>query len=161
MKPTVFVMMQPRIAVGWAPSDVHMYCPPGAGHHYPMIDGDHVQKARVEDTQGAFEVFDVGAIPRTVERGLVPDQILTRQDREREALDLDLAGRDPEQRVAVDDEPGHGADATGSQLAQPSPTRSAASRGCRSASAAVSPMRRSGGCSGSCATVHALVCARL
>jgi quercetin dioxygenase-like cupin family protein len=38
-----------------------IHVPPGAGHHYPMIDGDHVQKARVEDTQGAFEVFELVA----------------------------------------------------------------------------------------------------
>jgi quercetin dioxygenase-like cupin family protein len=38
-----------------------IHVPPGAGHHYPMIDGDHVLKAAVEDTQGAFEVFEMVA----------------------------------------------------------------------------------------------------
>ena len=32
---------------------------PGEGRHYPMIDGDHVAKAAVHDTSGAFEVFEV------------------------------------------------------------------------------------------------------
>lgn len=34
---------------------------PGEGQHYPMIDGDHVAKAAVHDTNGAFEVFEVVA----------------------------------------------------------------------------------------------------
>lgn len=34
---------------------------PGEGHHYPMIDGDHVAKAAVQDAGGAFEVFEVVA----------------------------------------------------------------------------------------------------
>lgn len=34
---------------------------PGDGHHYPMIDGDHVAKATVRDDCGAFEVFEVVA----------------------------------------------------------------------------------------------------
>jgi quercetin dioxygenase-like cupin family protein len=38
-----------------------IHVPPGAGHHYPMIDGDHVLKAAVEDAQGAFEVFEMVA----------------------------------------------------------------------------------------------------
>jgi quercetin dioxygenase-like cupin family protein len=33
----------------------------GEGHHYPMIDGDHVAKAAVQDACGAFEVFEVVA----------------------------------------------------------------------------------------------------
>jgi quercetin dioxygenase-like cupin family protein len=40
-------------------STVHV--PPGEGRHYPMIDGDHVAKAAVEDAVGAFEVFEVTA----------------------------------------------------------------------------------------------------
>ena len=32
---------------------------PGEGRHYPMIDGDHVAKAAVQDAWGAFEVFEV------------------------------------------------------------------------------------------------------
>ena len=32
---------------------------PGEGRHYPMIDGDHVAKAAVQDACGAFEVFEV------------------------------------------------------------------------------------------------------
>ena len=32
---------------------------PGEGRHYPMIDGDHVAKAAVQDDAGAFEVFEV------------------------------------------------------------------------------------------------------
>ena len=32
---------------------------PGEGQHYPMIDGDHVAKAAVQDASGAFEVFEV------------------------------------------------------------------------------------------------------
>jgi quercetin dioxygenase-like cupin family protein len=35
------------------------YVPPGQGRHYPMIDGDHVAKAAVQDSGGAFEVFEV------------------------------------------------------------------------------------------------------
>lgn len=38
-------------------STIHV--PPGAGQHYPMIDGDHVAKAAVHDTEGAFEVFEM------------------------------------------------------------------------------------------------------
>ncbi len=36
-----------------------IHVPPGAGQSYPMIDGDHVAKAAVHDTNGAFEVFEV------------------------------------------------------------------------------------------------------
>ncbi|KQS97321.1 cupin domain-containing protein [Cellulomonas sp. Leaf395] len=36
-----------------------IHVPPGQGEHYPMIDGDHVAKAAVRDTNGAFEVFEV------------------------------------------------------------------------------------------------------
>lgn len=32
---------------------------PGEGRHYPMIDGDHVAKAAVQDACGAFEFFEV------------------------------------------------------------------------------------------------------
>lgn len=32
---------------------------PGEGRHYPMIDGDHIAKATVQDAGGAFEVFAV------------------------------------------------------------------------------------------------------
>ena len=32
---------------------------PGEGRHYPMIDGDHIAKAAVQDVGGAFEVFEV------------------------------------------------------------------------------------------------------
>lgn len=32
---------------------------PGEGRHYPMIDGDHIAKAAIRDTGGAFEVFEV------------------------------------------------------------------------------------------------------
>ncbi len=32
---------------------------PGEGRHYPMIDGDHIAKAAVQDAGGAFEVFEV------------------------------------------------------------------------------------------------------
>ena len=35
------------------------YVRPGEGRHYPMIDGDHIAKAAVHDTGGAFEVFEV------------------------------------------------------------------------------------------------------
>ena len=38
-------------------STIHV--PPGDGRHYPMIDGDHVAKAAVQDGGGAFEVFEV------------------------------------------------------------------------------------------------------
>ena len=38
-----------------------IHVPPGQGEHYPMIDGDHVAKAAVRDTNGAFEVFEVFA----------------------------------------------------------------------------------------------------
>ena len=31
---------------------------PGEGRHYPMIDGDHIAKATVQDACGAFEVFE-------------------------------------------------------------------------------------------------------
>ncbi len=37
---------------------------PGEGRHYPMIDGDHVAKAAVQDAGGAFEVFEVTAPAR-------------------------------------------------------------------------------------------------
>ena len=33
----------------------------GDGRHYPMIDGDHIAKAGVQDAEGAFEVFEVVA----------------------------------------------------------------------------------------------------
>jgi hypothetical protein len=33
----------------------------GEGRHYPMIDGDHIAKAAVQDALGAFEVFEVAA----------------------------------------------------------------------------------------------------
>ena len=36
-----------------------VHIPPGEGQSYPMIDGDHVAKAAVHDTNGAFEVFEV------------------------------------------------------------------------------------------------------
>lgn len=36
-----------------------IHIPPGEGEHYPMIDGDHVAKVAVNDTSGAFEVFEV------------------------------------------------------------------------------------------------------
>ena len=32
---------------------------PGEGRHYPMIDGDHIAKAAIQDDGGAFEVFEV------------------------------------------------------------------------------------------------------
>jgi quercetin dioxygenase-like cupin family protein len=38
-------------------STVHVR--PGEGRHYPMIDGDHIAKAAVQDAAGAFEVFEV------------------------------------------------------------------------------------------------------
>jgi len=40
-------------------STVHIR--PGEGRHYPMIDGDHIAKAAVQDDCGAFEVFEVVA----------------------------------------------------------------------------------------------------
>ena len=40
------------------------YVRPGEGRHYPMIDGDHIAKAAVRDTEGAFEVFEVVAPAR-------------------------------------------------------------------------------------------------
>ena len=40
-------------------TDIHV--PPGEGRHYPMIDGDHVAKAVVQDSAGSFEVFEVVA----------------------------------------------------------------------------------------------------
>lgn len=40
-------------------STVHVR--PGEGRHYPMIDGDHVAKAAIQDSGGAFEVFEVVA----------------------------------------------------------------------------------------------------
>ena len=38
-------------------SSIHVRA--GEGRHFPMIDGDHVAKAAVRDTEGAFEVFEV------------------------------------------------------------------------------------------------------
>ena len=38
-----------------------LHVPPGEGRHYPMIDGDHVAKAVVQDPAGSFEVFEVVA----------------------------------------------------------------------------------------------------
>jgi quercetin dioxygenase-like cupin family protein len=38
-----------------------IHVPPGEGRHYPMIDGDHVAKALVQDAAGSFEVFEVVA----------------------------------------------------------------------------------------------------
>jgi len=38
-----------------------VHIPPGAGQSYQMIDGDHVAKAAIHDTNGAFEVFEVTA----------------------------------------------------------------------------------------------------
>jgi quercetin dioxygenase-like cupin family protein len=35
------------------------YVRPGEGRHYPMIDGDHIAKAAVQDDGGSFEVFEV------------------------------------------------------------------------------------------------------
>ena len=43
-------------------SSIHV--PPGGGRHSPMIDGDHVAKTAVRDTEGAFEVFEVIAPAR-------------------------------------------------------------------------------------------------
>jgi len=39
----------------------HNHVRPGEGRHYPMIDGDHIAKAVVQDVGGAFEVFEVVA----------------------------------------------------------------------------------------------------
>ncbi len=36
-----------------------IHVPVGDGRRFPMIDGDHVLKATVRDTEGAFEVFVV------------------------------------------------------------------------------------------------------
>lgn len=36
-----------------------IHVPPGEGQHYRMIDGDHVAKAAVRDSNGAFEVFEM------------------------------------------------------------------------------------------------------
>jgi quercetin dioxygenase-like cupin family protein len=44
---------------GGAMATIHI--PPGEGRHYPMIDGDHVAKALVQDSAGSFEVFEVVA----------------------------------------------------------------------------------------------------
>lgn len=41
-----------------------IHVPPGEGKHYPMIDGDHVAKATVQDSAGSFEVFEVIAPAR-------------------------------------------------------------------------------------------------
>lgn len=38
-----------------------IHVPPGAGRHYPMIDGDHIAKATVQHGTGGFEVFEVTA----------------------------------------------------------------------------------------------------
>ena len=35
------------------------YVRPGEGQHHPMIDGDQVAKATVQDACGSFEVFEV------------------------------------------------------------------------------------------------------
>lgn len=40
------------------------YIRPGEGRHHRMIDGDHIVKATVRDTEGAFEVFEVVAPAR-------------------------------------------------------------------------------------------------
>ena len=40
-------------------SSIHVQ--PGEGRHFLMIDGDHVAKAAVQDSAGAFEVFEVVA----------------------------------------------------------------------------------------------------
>ena len=47
----------PQAASGGALSRIHVRA--GEGQRYPMIDGDHVVKAAVDDTEGAFEVFEV------------------------------------------------------------------------------------------------------
>ena len=36
-----------------------IHVPPGEGRHHPMIDGDHVAKAVIQDSEGCFEVFEV------------------------------------------------------------------------------------------------------
>jgi quercetin dioxygenase-like cupin family protein len=36
-----------------------IHVPAGEGQSYPMIDGDHIAKAAVQDAGGAFEVFEV------------------------------------------------------------------------------------------------------
>ena len=41
-----------------------IHVPPGEGRRYRMIDGDHVAKAAVRDSNGAFEVFEIVAPPR-------------------------------------------------------------------------------------------------
>jgi quercetin dioxygenase-like cupin family protein len=38
-----------------------IHVPPGEGRHHPMIDGDHVAKAVIQDSEGCFEVFEVVA----------------------------------------------------------------------------------------------------
>ena len=40
---------------------IAIHVPPGEGHRYQMIDGDHVAKTAVRDSNGAFEVFEVFA----------------------------------------------------------------------------------------------------
>lgn len=40
-----------------------IHVPPGEGRHYHMINGDHVAKAAVRDSNGAFEVFEMIAPP--------------------------------------------------------------------------------------------------
>ena len=40
-----------------------IHVPPGEGQHYRMINGDHVAKAAVRDSNGAFEVFEMIAPP--------------------------------------------------------------------------------------------------
>ena len=35
-----------------------IYVRPGEGRHNPMIDGDHIAKAAVQDACGSFEVFE-------------------------------------------------------------------------------------------------------
>jgi mannose-6-phosphate isomerase-like protein (cupin superfamily) len=42
---------------GEAMTAIHVL--PGEGQHYLMIDGDHIVKAAVRDSNGAFEVFEV------------------------------------------------------------------------------------------------------
>lgn len=37
------------------------HVPAGGGHSHPMIDGDHVAKVAVTDTEGAFELFEIVA----------------------------------------------------------------------------------------------------
>lgn len=36
-----------------------IHVPPGEGEHYRMIDGDHVAKTAIRDSNGAFEVFEM------------------------------------------------------------------------------------------------------